>query len=256
MFDGSIGAGSVLMPYGGKYQLTETQAMVAKLPVLKGKDRYRYHDELWFRSLSFQLEPVPRSSLCSSGIRIQALWLLVEITSKIRFTFQEYFRSMTEDPKRWSQPFAALLGAYSAQIGFGLPSIGGKDSMSGTFNEIDVPPTLVSFAVDVASDKNIMTPELKKAGDKLVLVKIEKDEYDLPKYDQVMDQYGKFHEDIKAGRIVASYALDANGLAAAVSKMAFGNGLGVKIEHSVDKRDLFEEGFGCIVGRSSVREGR
>ena len=167
--------------------------------------------------------------------------------SKIRFTFQEYFRRMTEDPKRWSQPFAALLGAYSAQLGFGLPSIGGKDSMSGTFNEIDVPPTLVSFAVDVASDKNIVTPELKKAGDKLVLVKIEKDEYDLPKYDQVMDQYGKFHEDIKAGRIVASYALDANGLAAAVSKMAFGNGLGVKIEHSVDKRDLFEEGFGCIV---------
>ena len=123
--------------------------------------------------------------------------------SKIRFTFQEYFRRMTEDPKRWSQPFAALLGAYSAQLGFGLPSIGGKDSMSGSFNEIDVPPTLVSFAVDVASDKNIVTPELKKAGDKLVLVKIEKDEYDLPEYEQVMDQYGKFHEDIKAGRIVA-----------------------------------------------------
>ena len=88
---------------------------------------------------------------------------------------------MTEDPKRWIQPFAALLGAYSAQLGFGLPSIGGKDSMSGSFNEIDVPPTLVSFAVDVASDKNIVTPELKKAGNKLVLVKIEKDEYDLPK---------------------------------------------------------------------------
>ena len=154
---------------------------------------------------------------------------------------------MTEDPKRWSQPFAALLGAYSAQLGFGLPSIGGKDSMSGSFNEIDVPPTLVSFAVDVASDKNIVTPELKKAGNKLVLVKIQKDEYDLPDYAQVMDQYGKFHEDIKAGRIVSSYALDAKGLAAAVSKMAFGNGLGVKIEHSVDKRDLFEEGFGCIV---------
>lgn len=160
---------------------------------------------------------------------------------------------MTEDPKRWSQPFAALLGAYSAQLGFGLPSIGGKDSMSGSFNEIDVPPTLVSFAVDVASDKNIVTPELKKAGNKLVLVKIQKDEYDLPDYAQVMDQYGKFHEDIKAGRIVSSYALDAKGLAAAVSKMAFGNGLGVKIEHSVDKRDLFEEGFGCIVAESRLR---
>ena len=246
MFDSSIGAGSVLMPYGGKYQLTETQAMVAKLPVLKGKI-----DTVTMMSYGF--DPYLSSWSPYHGAVYAVLESVSRIVavggdySKIRFTFQEYFRRMTEDPKRWSQPFAALLGAYSAQLGFGLPSIGGKDSMSGSFNEIDVPPTLVSFAVDVASDKNIVTPELKKAGDKLVLVKIEKDEYDLPKYDQVMDQYGKFHEDIKAGRIVASYALDANGLAAAVSKMAFGNGLGVKIEHSVDKRDLFEEGFGCIV---------
>ena len=246
MFDSSIGAGSVLMPYGGKYQLTETQAMVAKLPVLKGKT-----DTVTMMSYGF--DPYLSSWSPYHGAVYAVLESVSRIVavggdySKIRFTFQEYFRRMTEDPKRWSQPFAALLGAYSAQLGFGLPSIGGKDSMSGSFNEIDVPPTLVSFAVDVASDKNIVTPELKKAGDKLVLVKIKKDEYDLPKYDQVMDQYGKFHEDIKAGRIVASYALDANGLAAAVSKMAFGNGLGVKIEHSVDKRDLFEEGFGCIV---------
>ena len=246
MFDSSIGAGSVLMPYGGKYQLTETQAMVAKLPVLKGKT-----DTVTMMSYGF--DPYLSSWSPYHGAVYSVLESVSRIVavggdySKIRFTFQEYFRRMTEDPKRWSQPFAALLGAYSAQLSFGLPSIGGKDSMSGSFNEIDVPPTLVSFAVDVASDKNIVTPELKKAGDKLVLVKIEKDEYDLPKYDQVMDQYGKFHEDIKAGRIVASYALDANGLAAAVSKMAFGNGLGVKIEHSVDKRDLFEEGFGCIV---------
>ena len=246
MFDSSIGAGSVLMPYGGKYQLTETQAMVAKLPVLKGKT-----DTVTMMSYGF--DPYLSSWSPYHGAVYAVLESVSRIVavggdySKIRFTFQEYFRRMTEDPKRWSQPFAALLGAYSAQLSFGLPSIGGKDSMSGSFNEIDVPPTLVSFAVDVASDKNIVTPELKKAGDKLILVKIEKDEYDLPKYDQVMDQYGKFHEDIKAGRIVASYALDANGLAAAVSKMAFGNGLGVKIEHSVDKRDLFEEGFGCIV---------
>ena len=246
MFDSSIGAGSVLMPYGGKYQLTETQAMVAKLPVLKGKT-----DTVTMMSYGF--DPYLSSWSPYHGAVYAVLESVSRIVavggdySKIRFTFQEYFRRMTEDPKRWSQPFAALLGAYSAQLSFGLPSIGGKDSMSGSFNEIDVPPTLVSFAVDVASDKNIVTPELKKAGDKLVLVKIEKDEYDLPKYDQVMDRYGKFHEDIKAGRIVASYALDANGLAAAVSKMAFGNGLGVKIEHSVDKRDLFEEGFGCIV---------
>ncbi|MBS6646223.1 MAG: phosphoribosylformylglycinamidine synthase subunit PurQ, partial [Clostridiaceae bacterium] len=166
---------------------------------------------------------------------------------KIRFTFQEYFRRMTEDPTRWSQPFAALLGAYNAQIGFGLPSIGGKDSMSGTFNDIDVPPTLVSFAVDIASHKHIITPEFKKAGSKIVVFKIEKDQYDLPVYGQIMDGYGKLFEDIKAGRIISAYAVEGHGMAEAVSKMAFGNKMGVKIEHNVDPRDFFAAGWGNIV---------
>ena len=246
MFDSSIGAGSVFMPYGGKYQLTETQAMVAKLPVLEGKT-----DTVTMMSYGF--DPYLSSWSPYHGAVYAVLESVARIVanggdySKIRFTFQEYFRRMTEDPKRWSQPFAALLGAYSAQLGFGLPSIGGKDSMSGSFNEIDVPPTLVSFAVDVASDKTIITPELKKAGSKLVLLKIEKDEYDLPVYSQIMDQYGKFHEDIKAGNIISAYALDGKGLVAALSKMAFGNGLGFKIEHNVDERDLFTAGFGDIV---------
>ena len=246
MFDSSIGAGSVFMPYGGKYQLTETHAMVAKLPVLEGKT-----DTVTMMSYGF--DPYLSSWSPYHGAVYAVLESVARIVanggdySKIRFTFQEYFRRMTEDPKRWSQPFAALLGAYSAQLGFGLPSIGGKDSMSGSFNEIDVPPTLVSFAVDVASDKTIITPELKKAGSKLVLLKIEKDEYDLPVYSQIMDQYGKFHEDIKAGNIISAYALDGKGLVAALSKMAFGNGLGFKIEHNVDERDLFTAGFGDIV---------
>ena len=246
MFDSSIGAGSVFMPYGGKYQLTETQAMVAKLPVLEGKT-----DTVTMMSYGF--DPYLSSWSPYHGAVYAVLESVARIVanggdySKIRFTFQEYFRRMTEDPKRWSQPFAALLGAYSAQLGFGLPSIGGKDSMSGSFNEIDVPPTLVSFAVDVASDKTIITPELKKAGSKLVLLKIEKDEYDLPVYSQIMDQYGKFYEDIKAGNIISAYALDGKGLVAALSKMAFGNGLGFKIEHNVDERDLFTAGFGDIV---------
>ena len=246
MFDGSIGAGSVFMPYGGKYQLTETQAMVAKLPVLEGKT-----DTVTMMSYGF--DPYLSSWSPYHGAVYAVLESVARIVanggdySKIRFTFQEYFRRMTEDPKRWSQPFAALLGAYSAQLGFGLPSIGGKDSMSGSFNEIDVPPTLVSFAVDVASDKTIITPELKKAGSKLVLLKVEKDEYDLPNYGQIMDQYAKFHQDIKAGNIISAYALDGKGLVAAVSKMAFGNGMGLKIEHNVDERDLFTAGFGNIV---------
>lgn len=166
---------------------------------------------------------------------------------KIRFTFQEYFRRMTEDPKRWSQPFSALLGAYAAQIGFGLPSIGGKDSMSGTFNDIDVPPTLVSFAVDVAKVKDVITPELKKAGSKLVWLRAPKDAYDLPDYPALMEQYDRLHKDIQAGRVISAYALDRHGIAAAVSKMAFGNGMGVKIEHSLDPRDFFAPAFGDII---------
>ena len=246
MFDSSIGAGSVLMPYGGKYQLTETQAMVAKLPVLEGKC-----DTVTMMSYGF--DPYLSSWSPYHGAVYAVLESVARIVanggdySRIRFTFQEYFRRMTEDPKRWSQPFAALLGAYSAQLGFGLPSIGGKDSMSGTFNEIDVPPTLVSFAVDIAKEQDIVTPELKKAGSKLVLLKVEKDAYDLPVYSQVMDLYGKFHEDILAGRVLSAYALDGKGLVAALSKMAFGNGLGFKIEHNVDERDLFTAGFGDIV---------
>ena len=245
MFDSSIGAGSVLMPYGGRYQLTETQAMVAKIPLLKGKTNT-------VTMMSFGFDPYLSSWSPYHGAMYAVLESVARITacggdySRIRFTFQEYFRRMSEDPARWSQPFAALLGAYEAQMRFGLPSIGGKDSMSGTFQDIDVPPTLVSFAVDINTSENIVSPELKKAGDKLVLLRIDRDEYDLPDFDQAKDQYGKFFEDVKAGRIRAAYALDGNGLAAAVSKMAFGNGYGVKIEHNVDPRLLFSPGFGCI----------
>ena len=246
MFDGSIGAGSVFMPHGGKYQMTETQTMVAKLPVLKGAC-----DTV--SMMSFGFDPYLSSWSPYHGAVYAVTESIAKIVAsggdyrKIRFTFQEYFRRMTEDPKRWSQPFAALLGAYSAQIGYGLPSIGGKDSMSGTFQDIDVPPTLVSFAVDIAKVGDIITPELKAAGNKLVWLRIEKDQYSLPVYSQVMDQYGKFREDIQNGNIVSAYALDRHGIAAAVSKMAFGNGMGVKIEHNVDPRDFFAPGFGDII---------
>lgn len=252
MFDGSIGAGSVFMPHGGKYQLTETQAMVAKVPVMTGKT-----DSVSMMSYGF--DPYLSSWSPYHGAVYAVVESVAKIVAaggdhqKIRFTFQEYFRRMTEDPKRWSQPFAALLGAYAAQIGFGLPSIGGKDSMSGTFQDIDVPPTLVSFAVDMAVEKEIITPELKKPGNKLVWLKIDRDEYDLPVYSQIMDQYGKFTEDIRAGRIVSAYALDRHGVIAAVSKMAFGNHMGVKIEHNMDERDLFAPAFGDIV--AEVKDG-
>ena len=246
MFDGSIGAGSVYMPYGGKYQLTETQSMVAKLPVLTGKC-----DTVAMMSYGF--DPYLSSWSPYHGSIYAVLESLSRIVTaggdykKVRFTFQEYFRRMSEDPKRWSQPVAALLGAYNAQMGFGLPSIGGKDSMSGTFNEIDVPPTLVSFAVDVAKEADIITPELKAAGNKLVMFNIEKDQYDLPVYAQVMKLYDDVHTLIQKGAIISAYALDGKGLAAAISKMAFGNKLGVTINADVTTDVLFAPGFGNII---------
>ncbi len=246
MFDASIGAGSVLMPYGGKYQLTETQTMVAKLPVLKGKT-----DTVTMMSYGF--DPYLSSWSPYHGAVYAVVESMAKVVatggdySKIRFTFQEYFRRMTSDPSRWSQPFAALLGAYDAQMGFGLPSIGGKDSMSGSFNDIDVPPTLVSFAVDIAKYGHIVTPELKKAGNKLVCFNIEKDDYDIPMYEAVAKLYDAIHTLIVDGDICSAYALDAKGIAAAVAKMAFGNKLGVTVDAQMNANEFFGNGLGNIV---------
>jgi len=246
MFDSSIGAASVLMPYGGVYQLTETQAMVAKLPVLTGKT-----DTVTMMSYGF--DPYLSSWSPYHGAIYAVVESMAKIVanggdySRIRFTFQEYFRRMTEDSARWSQPFAALLGAYDAQIGFGLPSIGGKDSMSGTFNDIDVPPTLVSFAVDIAKCDDIVTPELKTPGNRLVRFSIERDAFDVPMYEAVMELYGTVHQLMHKKAIVSAYALDARGVAAALSKMAFGNKLGVTMEENVDARELFGNGLGDLL---------
>ena len=246
MFDGSIGAGSVFMPHGGKYQLTETQSMVAKVPVQNGKTET-------VTMMSYGFDPYLSSWSPYHGAIYAVLTSVAKIAAaggdyrKIRFTFQEYFRRMSSEPARWSQPFAALLGAYNAQLGFGLPSIGGKDSMSGTFNDIDVPPTLVSFAVDVAKEKDVISPELKQAGNRLVRFSIQKDAYDLPDYEQVMALYAKITELMGKGVIVSAYALDSYGVAAALSRMAFGNGLGVAIEETVSAEELFTNGLGDLV---------
>ena len=251
MFDSSIGAGSVLMPYGGRYQLTETQVMAAKLPVMEGVT-----DTVTMMSYGF--DPYLSSWSPYHGAVYGVVSSVAKIVAaggdfkKIRFTFQEYFKRMKEDAERWGAPFAALLGAYQAQLGFGLPSIGGKDSMSGTFQdeehgEINVPPTLVSFAVDVASHKELITPEFKRAGSKIVVLKTPRDAYDLPQYDPLMEGYEKLRRDIQAGRILSAYAVEGHGLAEAVSKMAFGNKMGIKIEHSLDPRDFFLPGWGDIV---------
>ena len=246
MFDSSIGAGTVTMPYGGKYQLTPTQTMIAKLPVLKGKT-----DTITMMSYGFDpylssWSPYHGSvyAVVTSAAKIAAVGGDV---SKIRLTFQEYFKRLGTDPYRWGQPLAALLGAYDVQIGLGLPSIGGKDSMSGTFNDIDVPPTLVSFAVDVASYMDVVTPELKKAGNVLVEMDIEKDENDIPVYENVLYMYDLLNKKIKEGKIQSAYAVGFGGIIEAVSKMAFGNKLGVELEDTVSKKDLVAKNYGAII---------
>ena len=250
-FDSSIGAGSVFMPYGGKYQLTETQAMVAKLPVLKGKTDV-------VTMMSYGFDPYLSTWSPYHGAVYAVTESISRIVanggdySKIRLTFQEYFRRMTEDPARWSQPFAALLGSYDVQMGFGLASIGGKDSMSGSFNEIDVPPTLVSFAVDVAKKQEIISPELKAAGNKLVTFALKKDEFDIPVYEEVMKLYDAVHALIVKKAIVSAYALDSKGIMAAVAKMAFGNKMGVEFSNDLEANALFTNRIGDIIAEVSA----
>ena len=220
--------------------------MVAKLPVLKGKC-----DTVTMMAYGF--DPYLSKWSPYHGAMYAVTDSVAKIVAaggdfnKIRFTFQEYFRRMTEDPERWSQPFSALLGAYEAQLGFGLPSIGGKDSMSGTFEDIDVPPTLCSFAIDVAKESDIITPEFKADGNVLVRFDIEKDKYDLPVFEQIKKLYDGIHKLIGKGVIVSAYVLDGKGLVPAVCKMAFGNKLGFELEGSLTKEELFAPAYGCIV---------
>ena len=249
-FDSSIGAGTVTMPYGGQYQLTQTQSMVAKLPVLGGKT-----DTVTMMSYGF--DPYLSSWSPYHGAIYAVTESIAKIIAsggsfeKLHFTFQEFFRRMSMDPKRWSQPFAALLGAYDAQIGYGIASIGGKDSMSGTYedkgHDIDVPPTLVSFAVDVADVNEVVTPELKTPGNLLVRFPIEKDEYDIPIYDRVIELYEKITGLLRSGVAVAGYALDCYGVAAAAARMAFGNHLGVKFNDELPVRSFYDNGMGDIL---------
>ncbi len=246
MFDSSIGAGTVLMPYGGVRQLSEIQTMVAKLPVLRGECHA-------VTMMSYGFDPVLSSWSPYHGSMYAVLDSVAKIAaaggdvSKIRFTFQEYFRRMSAEPARWSQPFAALLGAYEAQMELGLPSIGGKDSMSGTFEDIDVPPTLVSFAVCVGDDRCVISPELKKAGSRLAVLACAHDEQDRPLLAEQKKLYQKLHEEIAAGRVISAYAMGRFGLAEALPKMAFGNGLGVRLNDGVTAAEVFAPAWGALV---------
>ncbi|MDE6432830.1 MAG: phosphoribosylformylglycinamidine synthase [Lachnospiraceae bacterium] len=246
MFDSSIGAGTVTMPYGGKYQLSETQTMIAKLPLDSGKC-----DTVTM--MSYGLDPFMLSESPYHGSIYSVVHSVAKIVasggdwSKIYFTFQEYFKRLGDDSKRWGDPMAALLGAYDAQMGFGLASIGGKDSMSGSFNDIDVPPTLCSFAIDVARTKDVVTTEFKKAGSKLCKVDIKRDAYGIPDYENMKKVYSAVYADMQAGKVLSAYAVGFGGIMEAVSKMGFGNGIGAKIYDSVKAADLLKKDYGAII---------
>ena len=251
MFDSSIGAGSVVMPYGGKYQLTPTQSMVGKLPLLDGKC-----DTVTI--MSYGMDPYQTSWSPFHGAAYAVLSSVAKIAaaggdaSRVRLTFQEYFKKLGNDPYRWGEPFAALLGAYNAQMGLKLPAIGGKDSMSGTFNDIDVPPTLCSFAVGISDLQHVVTPELKQAGNKLVLLDIKEKEFGMPDYEDALSQYAALRKAIEAGLVKSTYALGFGGIIEAVSKMAFGNKLGVKLTATADLAaccgvGLVDKHYGWIV---------
>ncbi len=246
MFDSSIGAGTVLMPYGGQYQMTETQCMIAKLPLEKGES-----DTVTMMSYGF--DPYLSKWSPYHG----AMYAVIESVSKIvaaggdykgiRFSFQEYFRRMSEDPKRWSQPLAALLGAYEAQMQLGLPSIGGKDSMSGTFNDIDVPPTLISFAVNVGKGTDVITPEFKNENNKIVKFVINKDDNLIPDFAGLKRSYERIHELMEEGNVFATYTLGRHGMLPAICKMAMGNRLGCHIYDSFEINDLTRPAYGEII---------
>ena len=241
-FDSTIGAGTILMPFGGKNQMTPAEVMAAKIPLLKGETTTG-------TLMSYGYNPtVAKWSPFHS-----AVYAVVESVAKIvagggdydsvRLTFQEYFERLGEDSHRWGKPFSALLGAYLAQMELGTAAIGGKDSMSGTFKDLDVPPTLVSFAVDPVKMYNVISPEFKNAGNTIVKVNVSYDENDLPVFDELKKNFAKISELVKEGKIVSAATIGVGGVAAAVTKMAFGNDIGAVI----NEEDLFNYNYGSFV---------
>lgn len=252
-FDGSIGAGSVLMPFGGKHQSTPAEAMVAKLPVLKGDTTtgsimaYGYNPYLstwspYHGSLYAVIEAAAKVVACGGDYK------------NIRLTFQEYFEKPGKTPERWGKPAASLLGALHAQKMLQIPAIGGKDSMSGTFKDIDVPPTLVAFAVDVVNVNNVISPEFKKVGSKVILVEAVRDENEVPDFAILKKNYEKIHELIEGRKVLSAHTVKVGGAAEAISKMTFGNRIGFSFDENIDIQKLFAPDYGSIVLEISSEE--
>ncbi len=245
-FDSTIGGNSVLMPFGGRRQLTPAEGMVAKLPVQGAETNTA-------TAMTFGLDPAFTEWSPFHG----ALYAVVEAAAKvvalggradkIRLTFQEYFESLGKDPEKWGQPFAALIGALWAQHELEIPAIGGKDSMSGTFEDIHVPPTLAAFAVDVMKADHAVSPEFKYAGNKVYLVPAPKDDQDLPQFAKLRRNWAKISAMTAEKKVFAAQSIGVGGIAAAVSKMCLGNGVGFKFTSFVAQNDLFVPDYGAII---------
>ncbi|MGE4213363.1 MAG: phosphoribosylformylglycinamidine synthase [Anaerotignaceae bacterium] len=245
-FDATIGAGTVLMPFGGKNQLTPPEAMVAKVPLLKGETTTT-------TLMSYGYNPNISKWSPFHGAIYAVVESLAKIVatggeySKIRLTFQEYFEKLGTDPEKWGKPFAALVGAFKAQMEMGVAAIGGKDSMSGTFMDISVPPTLVSFAVDTTKVDNVISPEFKAAGNTVVYLPAKIDKYDLPDFDYLKHLFGLVTSFIQKGICVSAHTVRTGGIAEAVSKMTFGNSIGMAFEDDIENVDLFKPSYGSFV---------
>lgn len=245
-FDSTIGAGTVLMPFGGKYQLTPIQAMVQKISVEK-----KHTDDCSLMAFGYNPFITEKSPYHGAYLAVvESVSKLIATGAEFKdvyLTFQEYFEHPGKSANRWGKPLAALLGAFKAQLELGIGSIGGKDSMSGTFEDIDVPPTLVSFAVTTQKVKDIISPELKKAGNKLVMITPEADENGLPKTGSLIDTFNKVTALIRSGQAVSCYTPGMGGIAEALMKMAFGNGLGVKLDSEVTLDKLFGYSYASFI---------
>jgi len=245
-FDASIGAGTVLMPFGGKYQLSPAEGMAAKIPVLDG-------DTTTGTLMTYGYNPSIAKWSPFHGAVFAVVESIAKIVAmggdykKIRLTLQEYFEKLGKDPKRWGKPFSALLGAYYTQVKLGIPAIGGKDSMSGTFKDMNVPPTLVSFAVDVVDVRNVVSTEFKSTDSNVVLVKLKRDEYELPDFEVLDKNYTRIHELIKNGKVLAAQSIRLGGVAEAISKMSFGNMIGFAAKGNIPVNKLFAPEYGSVI---------
>ena len=245
-FDSTIGAGAVFMPFGGKYQLTPVQAMVQKISVEK-----KHTDDVSLMAWGYNPFIMEKSPYHGAYLAVvESVCKLIACGAKfedVYLTFQEYFEKLGKDSKRWGKPLAALLGAFRAQKELQIGSIGGKDSMSGSFEDIDVPPTLVSFAVTTDKLQNMVSPELKKAGNKLVFIAPDFDESGLPKTESLMAVFDRVTQLMRSGKVVACYTPGIGGIAEAVMKMAFGNGFGVRFDDAITVKTLFDYCYASFV---------